>query len=73
MTNETFPVYCCYCDNSNEINLNDYEGHDLENLVTICDTCGNHFGFDVEINYLTHVFPLSSLSEDAECFFRLDG
>jgi len=69
MTKGTTDVYCVYCDNRNEIDLQDYAGYDWTNLATRCDTCGSVFGFDV--SFEIEAFKLTSTEdEDVAGFFE---
>lgn len=49
-------VSCPYCFNGNDIHIDDYEGYDWEDLISICELCGNDYIFVIEPRYFTRSF-----------------
>ena len=58
--NLDFDVLCPYCEHYNQLNLQDYAVYIEEgaNLIGKCDTCGEEFGFDLEIDLTTESSPM---------------
>jgi len=54
-----FMVSCPYCNAGNSLSLDDYEYYvqgDGLDLKDICDLCGNEYGFDLEVKYITSAY-----------------